>query len=203
MPIIKIEKGKNYDWGLWKIEETVDDLLKDLKLTDIEKKRVSVLQNINRKKQNITARLLLNHLAKKKVELNYSDAGVPFCGDFNYISISHSNNYCMVATSDEKIGIDIQYFKEGIQKLSLKYMNTQEILYANNNIMKLHFIWSAKEAIYKTLNGAECSFKEDIYIENVKKNKITNGYYLKNQKNNYNIYCKVFNKHSIAIATIK
>ena len=33
-----------------------------------------------------------------------------------------------------------------------------------NSIKELHFIWSAKEAIYKILNNQPCSFKDNINI---------------------------------------
>ena len=32
----------------------------------------------------------------------------------------------------------------------------------------LHFIWTAKEALYKTLDGLICSIKDNIHIENNK-----------------------------------
>tara|TARA_B100000427_G_scaffold107703_1_gene89321 strand:+ start:199 stop:822 length:624 start_codon:yes stop_codon:yes gene_type:complete len=178
MPILKIKKNKNYTYAIWNIEEDLDELLNALNPTESEHIETHNISHINRRKQNIAARLLLNHLAMKKVKLKYAQNGAPCCKEFKHISISHSKNYCALIVSNNNIGVDIQYQKKNISDLQKKFINTDEELYLNtqNKNEKLHFIWCAKEAIYKTLNNPNCSLKEDIYILNLQSNLI-NSYY--------------------------
>ena len=176
MSIIKIKKNTEYTLVIWKIEEDMNSLLKQLKPTKQETNEIDRFKNHNRKKQNITSRLILNQLANKKVKLHYSENGIPSCSIFKHISISHSKNYCTVIGSKNNIGIDIQYYKKNILEISPKFINQKEKTTSNGNKETLHFIWCAKEAIYKTLNNPNCSLKEDIYILNLQSNLI-NSYY--------------------------
>jgi len=204
MSIIKIKKNTEYTLVIWKIEEEINSLLNQLEPTKQEIKEIDRFKTNNRKKQNIISRLIINQLANKKVKLNYSENGVPLCSIFKHISISHSKKYCTVIGSENKIGIDIQYYKKNILEISPKFINQKEKTTSNKNKETLHFIWCAKEAIYKTLNGTNCSFKENIHIEKIKNKHITSGYY-QNAKNTikYDVYCEKFETYFMAIAIIK
>ena len=146
---------------------------------------------------------LLNQLANKKVALKYTKENAPFCANFKYISISHSHNYCGVVTSNNNIGIDVQYKHVNMRNLSSRFMNKQEKKYAKS-IQQLHFIWCAKEAIYKTLKGKPCSFKENLFIKSVDIHRQNTGLYQRNDELvEYNIDCNRHNNYFITTATIK
>ena len=201
MPIVKIQKTKNYTYVFWEIKESLKELMTQLKVEEKELIEVNKIRHIKRKKQNITARLILNYLAMKKVKLSYLKTGKPWCENFKHISISHSHNYCVVAISENYVGIDIQYTKNNIKILQEKFINKKEKKYLKigNNNLKLHFIWSAKEAIYKTLDSL-CSLKENIHI--TKLSNMGTGYHEKNnQKTEYNIHWEMFDDYFLAIAT--
>ena len=66
--------------------------------------------------------------------------------------------------SEKKIGIDLQKEEQKIIKLKNKFLSKEKEK-NNYSIEDLHFIWTAKEALYKTLNGLTCSIKDNIYIE--------------------------------------
>ena len=129
MPIKKITKTEKYTLVLWKIEERILNLLEQLNPTEQELIEINRFKNTNRKKQNIISRLMLNHLANKKVKLHYSEQGIPSCNSFEHISISHSKDYCVVIISGEKIGIDIQCLKKNILDLSPKFINEKKKKY--------------------------------------------------------------------------
>jgi len=203
MAIEKIEKHKHYSFGLWKIEEDEDALLHELKPKKTEEKQIKYFNNIHRKKQNIAARLLLNNLAKQKVFLNYEQNGAPVCSFFKFISISHSKNYSMVIVSNSIVGVDIQYIKPNIIELSKKFISSKEKHQFKKDITQLHFVWCAKEAIYKTLKQGSVSFKDNIYIEDVKHKSTTKGYYINNKSYiKYNIYCESLSNYCIAITNL-
>ena len=206
MPILNTQKTKNYTYAIWHIDESLDELLSLLNVTEKEHVETNHISHINRRKQNIAARLLLNHLAKKKIKLKYSKNGAPYCQKFKNISISHSKNYCTLIISGMNIGIDIQCYKKNIAELQNKFIHIKEAHYLNdqNKNETLHFIWCAKEAVYKTLNNPNCSFKEDIYVLHSQRN-TTEAYYKYHTAEfvKYQIDYDKIGNYFIAIATQK
>ncbi len=204
MPLIEIKKKNNYSYGIWKITENKEFLLNILNPNNQELKHINRINNLKRKKQNIGARLILNTLSNKKTQINYNKLGAPSCIDFNYISISHSNEYCIVIVNKDPIGIDIQYQKSNITDISKKFINSNELKHTTTSIKELHFIWCAKEAIYKTINTYPVSLKENIYIQPFDKKMETTGYYKNKEKViTYKIMCKKMENYFIAIAIKK
>ena len=203
MPLIKIKENNIYTYTLWRIDESLDDLIEQLKPNKEELIAIERFNDIKRKKQNISARLMLNLLSNKKEILSYSKNGKPKSKLFKNISISHSNKYCMLLTSNNNIGIDIQYKNPNIEKISNKFLNNTEKNHINkkNNVEEMHFIWCAKESIYKTLNNLPCSFKTNLEIEPMKDNMKTIGYY-KHDKTRikYNIEYELLENYFIGIA---
>ena len=206
MPLTKTQKRENYTYALWKIEESMAELLRQLQATKQELVEIHNLKNITRRKQNIAARLTLNHLSNKKEILYYSKYGKALCQSFKHISISHSNEYCMLVVSANEIGVDIQHKHDNIKKISTKFLNTSEKLRVNKtkSITELHFIWSAKEAIYKTLDNQPCSFKDNINITPIGINMKTTGCYKhSNHEIKYNLQCEIIDNYFIVIANQK
>jgi len=199
MPIIKIYKTINYTCVFWRIEEDLNNLLQQLKATPNELNQINKITNVKRKKQNITARLILNYLSKKKEIILYTKNGKPYSKNFKNISISHSKKYCVLLISEKNIGIDIQFQNKNIIKLSSKFVNEKEAKLINKKkiIANLHFIWCAKEAIYKTLHKSS-SFKKDIFIGKMTNNNVTNAYYKTTTK--YKIIFKNIEDYYFTIA---
>ena len=204
MPLVKKKESTKYTYALWRIDESLNDLITQLKPNKEERIAIERFRNIKRRKQNISARLILNMLAKKKEIISYSKNGTPKSKLFKYISISHSNNYCILIVSNVNIGVDIQYINPNIEKISDKFLNNIEKNRINkkNTIHEMHFMWCAKESIYKTLNNVPCSFKKNIEIEAINNNMKTIGYYKNNNTSTtYNIEYKLLENYFIGIAT--
>tara|TARA_B100000902_G_C27319663_1_gene923555 strand:+ start:3138 stop:3755 length:618 start_codon:yes stop_codon:yes gene_type:complete len=205
VPIVKTKKTKHYTYSLWKITEELEELMLQLQADKKELIEINRINNVHRKKQNIAARLILNHLANKKINLSYLQNGSPYCNQFQHISISHSKNYAVLVVSENYVGIDIQHKKPNIEQLKTKFINPMEEKYLNDEETNntLHFIWCAKEAIYKTLN-ASCSFRDNIIIDNFFREKTSSGYYQNNnKKKRYNLYYEIFNNYFLVLAKIK
>ena len=93
----------------------------------------------------------------------YTDNGKPYLEDLDiYISISHSEDYVCVCFSEEKIGIDIQHFKEVKDNLK-KYLNIDKSLSNKDTIIEI----SKREAAIK-LEGLRLMNINDINFENYK-----------------------------------
>ena len=201
MPLIK-KINNNYEFLLWEITESIELLLDFLKPTKMELREIEKFKTKQRRKQNIVSRILLNELTKKKTQLYYLKNGAPYTKMFKNISISHSKNYCGIICSEHKIGLDIQYKSSKINKLLSKFINAKEQhLIQEEKTKTSHFIWCAKEAIYKTLN-TKCSFKENIYLNNidVKRNSGNAYYHNQNLEIRYQIIFDVLKNYYIAIA---
>ena len=107
MPIIKVNKTKEYIYGIWKITENAEQLLKKLNPNKFEIIQLEKISHLERKKQSITAKLILNQLAKKKIIISYENK-IPYCNAYPNISISHSDIYSIALISEKIIGIDLQ-----------------------------------------------------------------------------------------------
>lgn len=196
MPLIKFEKKTNYVYGIWKITESVNWLLKQIDLQNNEQDYLEKIHNTLRKKQSIAAKIILNKIANKKVNVSYNEYGAPIAANFKNISISHSNKLSMALISEDNIGIDIQLKSSKLNIIQSKFINQNDI----NSFLKpedfLHHAWCSKEAIYKTLKGSPCSFKKDIFIKNLTKRKSLGLY----KKTTFEIYHEVFEDYFISIA---
>lgn len=200
MPIKKLIENNEYRYILWHISslEKTEHLIRLLNPNKYELRAIKKITHVHRKKQNISARLALNNLAKKKVVLKYTKKGVPYCDEYNHISISHSNEYSMVIHSNNLIGVDIQLLKQNICDIKNKFINKLDyIKFNNNNRINLHLAWCSKEAIYKTLNGASCSMKQNIDLDFKQKKGYFND---KEIKINYKLTLDLLDNYFISIA---
>lgn len=79
--------------------------------------------------------------------------GAPFLEGNNagnlHISISHSRTQAAVAISPRPVGIDIEDYREQLQRVKKRFLSADElVVYENDNELLLK-AWCAKEAIYK------------------------------------------------------
>ncbi len=83
-----------------------------------------------------------------------------------YISLSHTNEYAAVVISlTEEVGIDIEKISDKLRRVSHKFLNSNELAHAENNLLILCTYWCAKESLYKWYGKKNLSLKDNIYIE--------------------------------------
>ena len=102
------------------------DLSKDessIQLLDDEKEKYVALKSEKRKKEFLLVRFLRNKFFPGK-EIAYTETGAPYFKDKSCsISISHSSTFiALAATSEERIGIDIELIQDKIIKLGNKLL---------------------------------------------------------------------------------
>lgn len=200
MPLLKIINKKKFNYGIWKITESVEELLNKADFNNIEIKYFEKFKNLDRKKQSITSRLILNELSNKKVNVCYNKNGAPVSNEIKNISISHSNKLSVALISDNLVGIDIQKKSEKIQIIQKKFIAKNDSNKSFNDSYFLHYIWCSKEAIFKTLNGLPCSFKKNIFLKNLTEKKSLGHYQSVNKKLKFIIYHEMFEDYFISIA---
>ncbi|GAA4275334.1 4'-phosphopantetheinyl transferase family protein [Aquimarina mytili] len=164
--IITVDQGTNI--LIWKIEESYEDLCKDIDLTSHCKDRVSNMKSDIHRRGFMSVRHLLAIQGYTDHDLYYDEAGKPHLKDGKQISISHSFIFATIIISDRPVGIDIEKQREKIRKIAHKFINTGEETYLEDQKLDktraLTIIWGAKESLYKLYATAGLSFEQHIYI---------------------------------------
>ena len=154
--------------GLWKISESREELMRLLHFTSAEE-----ISNDTRARQWLASRVLLQELL---LELGYTEnyqlhrlpSGRPELSIPGlHISISHAGDYAAVALSKTPIGIDVEKISPRIERIQHKFMNEVEKghLVDEKDILWMHTVWSAKEALFKYHPHGELDFREHLHLK--------------------------------------
>jgi 4'-phosphopantetheinyl transferase len=155
--------------GVWKIEEDLNTLLASVVLDNEEKKRYKSFRSNSRKLEFLSVRALLSELLGKEARIVYNKNNKPFLKDgSHFISISHSHKLTAILLStNEKVGIDLEYMSVNISAFAFKFMNRKEKMLKDPENRKYHLYlhWCAKEALYKICDKEGISVRNNITIE--------------------------------------
>lgn len=155
--------------GVWKIEEDLKTLLDLVVLDNDEKKKYKSFSSNSRKLEFLSVRALLSELIGKEAKIVYNKNNKPFLKDGSmFISISHSHKLTSVLLStDEKVGIDLEYMSTNIAAIAFKFLNRKEKVTKELEERKYHLYihWCAKEALYKICDKEGISIRKNITIE--------------------------------------
>lgn len=191
MPLYKtIEINSTTKVLIWKIEETFKELLKGVELTKNNKKRVNAMKSELHRKGFLAVRQLFKIAGYTDKNVIYDEFGKPHLKDGNYISISHSFNFCgLIISKENPVGIDIEKQREKIVKIAHKFTPIEEYkgIKPEKLIRKLTVVWGAKESLYKIYGKKELLFKEHIHIDefDLKNYRTTGDIKYNNQNSTY------------------
>ena len=151
----------------WHITEGESELIKNLNFPNFFKLKFQKIKSIQKKKQYLAVHKILRSL---KIDLNslyYDENGRPLLKNGDYISISHSYNYCGVITGNKKVGLDIEKLRPKILDVSSKFLSKSEELLMEKNIKNLTKVWTVKESLFKAFGQSGISFKNNIIINEI------------------------------------
>jgi len=155
--------------GVWKIEEDLKTLMELAALDNGDKKKYKVFASTSRKLEFLSVRALLIELLGKEARIVYNKNNKPFLKDGSrFISISHSHKLTAILLStNEKVGIDLEYMSTNIGKIAFKFINRREKITRSAESRRYHLYlhWCAKEALYKICDKEGISIKRNITIE--------------------------------------
>jgi 4'-phosphopantetheinyl transferase len=155
--------------GVWKIEEDLPALLKDITLGPEDLKKLNNFRSTSRKLEFLSVRALLAELLGPDARIVYNKNNKPFLKDgSHFISISHSYKLTAILLSTkEKVGIDLEYMSSNISTLAFKFLNRNEKITKERDDRKYHLYlhWCAKEALYKICDKEGISVRNNITIE--------------------------------------
>lgn len=165
---------KNFEEGgaiaIWKIEESIEQLLSYFSLLKVElEEKISSMGSEKRIKEFLAVRVLISRLLGIENSVIYNQNGRPsLLGRNEKISISHTNGYATVIIHPNRnVGVDIEQFRDKILRVKNKFLSPVELSQIDSKREKDHLIllWSAKEALYKLSDNHLVEFDEDMEVE--------------------------------------
>ena len=169
MLIRKENLSNNGLMGIWKIEETTDELLK-LFPNEIRAEAQNSIADIKSKRRRTellsTRVMLLELLGEIKTLLNQSD-GKPYLSDNSYnISISHTKGYAAILLhKTQPVGIDLETRSERVKKVAYRFISEDEYIDPHQKIVHQLLHWSAKECMFKLINEPGIDFKKQLHLK--------------------------------------
>lgn len=159
----------NQHWAVWKLEETLEELLSLLPNSGKYKQEVEKFSSVYRRLEWCAVRVLLYTMLGVEKEIRYQENGKPYLADKSFsLSISHTKGYVAVILGgiNKEVGIDIEQYAERVRKVAHKFVRDDELpgTYEGTDTWGLLLHWSAKEAVYKCLNIDSVDFREHLYI---------------------------------------
>ena len=157
-------------FGLWKITEEIEELLPLAKLSSRDLETWTAFKAIQRKKEWLATRALLNELTGQPTQISYHDDGRPYLEDYPMkISISHTKGYAAVLLhSKSDPGIDIELDSRSAERVATRILTPEELESCRENEgisnKKLLIHWCAKEAIFKMIPDNSVSYAKQIHI---------------------------------------
>lgn len=157
------------EWGLWTITEPEAALRSRVVLYPREQARLQLIRGAERRREYLAARLLLHQMSgrRQRAELIKDDDGKPHLADARFfVSISHTVGYSAAIAHPRPCGIDVQRIVPRIRRLAHKFVGATEWpqLTEAEELVQLHLIWSAKEAMYKAYGRRRLDFKQHLSV---------------------------------------
>ena len=178
---------------IWKIEEDLHTLSRNIKLTKHCQNRVNGMKSELHKRGFMSVRHLLAEAGYTDHDLYYNATGKPNLHDGKHISITHSYTFSAIIVSDQPVGIDIEMQRDKILRIARKFTPIEEYLTLNSaeaRVRKLTIVWGAKESIYKLYAQEGLSFLKHIDVQDFffEDHKTTAKVYYNGNQFQYSLY---------------
>ena len=149
----------------WQLTETVAQLSAGLTLSQGEEERLTTIHSQKKQREFLAIRHLLQQAQLPTTALSYTPEGKPQLEE-QYISISHSHDFVMIALSPRPIGIDIERCTPRILRLAPRFTPWQAPpdMDELTQIQAYTQLWTIKEALYKIANQPSVRFYEDLQV---------------------------------------
>ena len=168
MPLYRTYKKGDLRVGVWKVEETIDQLRSMFVDFSLYEQGFQKFKSEKRQLECLAVRVLLKELLGEEKVIDYLPSGKPLLKDRSaYISFSHTCGYVAIAVHPTKeVGIDIEQYGNRVSKLASRFVREDESVSveAGDEIYALLLHWSAKETMFKLMNQSDVDFLEHLHI---------------------------------------
>ncbi|MBQ8442680.1 MAG: 4'-phosphopantetheinyl transferase superfamily protein [Bacteroides sp.] len=168
MPLYRTYKKGDLVVGIWKVDETVEQLRSMFHQFSIYEEGFERFSAEKRKQEWLAVRVLLKELLGEEKPIVYLPSGKPYLADKSaYISFSHTHGYVAVAVHPSaEVGIDIEQYATRVQRLASRFVREDERMSvaSGDEIYALLLHWSAKETMFKLMEEAAVDFLDHLRI---------------------------------------
>ena len=129
MPLFLKDRISSCQWGVWKTDETPEELLAMLPHGRKYRDAMQCFKSEYRRLEWLAVRVLLYTLLGEEKEIVYYPSGKPYLADSSAsLSISHTKGYVALVLGawGKDVGIDIEQYAEKVRKVAHKYMREDE-----------------------------------------------------------------------------
>lgn len=192
--------------GIWKNEETIEDLLLQLRPTGQTLTAYNQLLLPKRQIEFCINHLLLQELLDMPTIIVKDEYGKPVLPEVPFnISISHTQEYSSVMLSDKhECGIDVESIQSRICTIAPRFTSDYERTYITKPKEATYYtiIWSIKEALYKWYAKGRLDFKQNMIVHPISIMQSGGPVYVEFLKENkravHIAQYRIFNNHVIA-----
>ncbi len=169
MPVCRIYQQGKLSVGIWKVEETVEQLRAGLLHFFMYESGYTKFSSESRKQEWLAVRVLLKELFQgEEKEIAYHPSGKPYLKDGSAcISFSHTKGYVAVAVHPTaEVGVDIEQYGTRVRRVASRFVHEDEIpsIQSGDEIYALLLHWSAKETLFKLMDEQAVDFREHLRI---------------------------------------
>ncbi|MCQ2349858.1 MAG: 4'-phosphopantetheinyl transferase superfamily protein [Paludibacteraceae bacterium] len=168
MLILNEKINDNAILAMWKVEESVEELLSMLFNREEHRAAISKMGAEKRQKEYLVSRVMLNAVLNDDKTIAYHPNGAPYITDGSYnLSIAHTGTYVTILLhKTAKVGIDIERMSDKVVRVQSKFLSDGELqmLDPTNNKTHLTLLWAAKEALYKVMGVEVVDFVTNLTV---------------------------------------
>lgn len=155
-------------WGIWKIEESSEELFGMLERGDEYLPELDCIRTEHRRQEWLASRTLLQEMLGRFSRIAYHPNGAPYLPDEKlHISISHTKGYVALLLQEQSAaGIDIEYRSDRVLKIRSRFMNLEEEAAIDKVHETEHLLvhWCAKEALFKMIGQTDVDFRKHLHV---------------------------------------
>ena len=168
MPIYRTYKQGNLTVGVWKVDETVEQLRSMFHQFSIYEEGFARFSSEKRKQEWLAVRVLLKELCGEEKKIAYLPSGKPYLEDGSmHVSFSHTHGYVAVALHPSaEVGIDIEQYGTRVQRVASRFVREDErvSIEAGDEVYALLLHWSAKETMFKLMEEEAVDFIKHLQV---------------------------------------
>ena len=168
MPIYRTYKQGDLLVGVWKVDETIEQLRSMFHQFSIYEESFMRFSAEKRKQEWLAVRVLLKELCGEEKKIAYLPSGKPYLEDGSaFVSFSHTSGYVAVALHPSaEVGVDIEQYGTRVQRVASRFIREDEkvSVKSGDEIYALLLHWSAKETMFKLMEDEAVDFIKHLHI---------------------------------------
>ena len=168
MAIYRKYKQDDLTVGVWKVDETVEQLRSMFHHFSIYEEGFARFSAEKRKQEWLAVRVLLKEMLGEEKKIAYLPSGKPYLEDESmHVSFSHTNGYVAVALHPSaEVGVDIEQYGTRVQRVASRFIREDEkpSIASGDEVYGLLLHWSAKETMFKLMDDQAVDFIDHLRI---------------------------------------